>query len=218
MVVSNPAASQLTTQALLLTSSRRVLAALGVATLIWMPMIFFVQESRVFLLVMANQVGFLLVSPRLQRSQFNRRVMATGVLVMLAGVTFGVCYDAVLRLLFGAGTPTIGPWGEVRRMNAPAIGATLGMGVLIGPAADERFFRGGLFGVWQAAGRPWSGALLSSGLFALARLDPGNLPAYFGLGMLLCAAYSWTGSLLAVWVGHALLNAAMFTFLFCGYE
>jgi membrane protease YdiL (CAAX protease family) len=107
---------------------------------------------------------------------------------------------------------------EVRGMNAPAVGAVLGMGVLIGPAADERFFRGGLFGVWQAAGRPWSGAFLSSGLFALARLDPWNLPAYFGLGMLLCAAYRWTGSLLAVWVGHALLNAVMFTLLFCGYE
>ena len=27
-----------------------------------------------------------------------------------------------------------------------------------------------------------------------------------------------TGSVLAVWIGHALLNAAMFVLLFCGYE
>jgi hypothetical protein len=110
MVVSNPAASQLTTQALLLTSSRRVLAALGVAILIWVPMIFFVQGNRVLLLVMANLVAFLLVSPRFQRSEFNGRVMAIGALIMVVGVTLGVCYDAVLRWLFGAGTPTIGPW------------------------------------------------------------------------------------------------------------
>ena len=60
--------------------------------------------------------------------------------------------------------------------------------------------------------------MVSSSLFAIARLDATNFAAYIGLGLLLCAAYRWTDSVLAVWVAHALLNAAMFAFLFCGYE
>ena len=61
--------------------------------------------------------------------------------------------------------------------------------------------------------------ILSSALFAIARLDPPNLVAYFGLGLLLCAVYRWSGSVLTVWVGHALLNGgATFTLLFLGYQ
>jgi membrane protease YdiL (CAAX protease family) len=130
----------------------------------------------------------------------------------------GLLYDVLLQWLFGAGTPTVGPWGEVRLLDRELAGAIIVVGIVFGPAGDERFFRAGLFGTWQAAGRPWSGALFSSALFAIARLDAANLLAYFGLGLLLCAAYRWTGSVLAVWIAHALLNSVMFVLLFCGYE
>jgi uncharacterized protein len=90
--------------------------------------------------------------------------------------------------------------------------------MLVGPAGDERFFRGGLFGSWANACWPWSGALLSAALFAVVRLDLWNLPAYFGLGLLLCAVVRWTGSLVSAWTAHGLLNAAMFILLYFGYE
>lgn len=136
---------------------------------------------------------------------------------MFAAVLLGLLYDVLLRWTFGAGSPTIGPWGEVRNLQPFPAALILTFGVLLGPAGDERFFRAGLFGVWTDANRPWSGALLSSILFALARFDLWNLPAYFGLGLLLCAVYRWTGSLLSAWIAHALLNAAMFALLYCGY-
>jgi membrane protease YdiL (CAAX protease family) len=172
--------------------------------------------------VIAQQVGFLATAFRFKCLKSERITPATaflaGLLFMLLAVLLGLLYDCALRLLFNSAAPTLGPWGEVHRLDFWPATAIVTWGVVIGPAGDEFFFRAGLFETWQSAGRPWSGALLSSGLFALARLDSWNLPAYFGLGMLLCGAYRWTGSLLAVWIGHALLNAAMFVFLFCGYE
>jgi membrane protease YdiL (CAAX protease family) len=226
MVVSNPAASQGNVGALLLASFKRTAAALVAGLALWLLLVLFLKPSStnryLLLFVIANQLGFLLVSLRPALMRIENKTMASailaGVLLMLAAVILGVLYDGMLRLLFGTAAPTLGPWGEVRRLDfLPALAIVIA-GVLIGPAGDERFFRAGLFGTWQAAGRPWCGAFLSSALFALARLDLWNLPAYFGLGMLLCGAYRWTGSLFAVWVGHSLLNVAMFVLLFCGYE
>jgi membrane protease YdiL (CAAX protease family) len=217
MVVPNSAASQGTISALLVISVKRVLAAVAVGLLLWLVMLLFF-EATVLLFVIANQLGFLLTACRFPRIQADRKAILAGVLIMLAAVSLGVCYDVVLRFLFGPGTPTIGPWSDVRRLEFFPACLVLVMGVLIGPAGDEWFFRAGLFGTWQAAGRPWSGALLSSGLFAAARLDPWNLLAYFGLGMLLCGGFRWTGSVLAVWTGHALLNVAIFVLLYRGYE
>jgi membrane protease YdiL (CAAX protease family) len=217
MVVPNPAASQGTVLALLVISLKRVLAAVGVGFLLWLVMLV-LFEGTVLLIVIANQLGFLLTACRFQRMHRDRKAILAGVLIMLVAVTLGVGYDVVLRWLFGSGTPTIGPWADVRRLEFFPACLVLALGVLIGPAGDEWFFRAGLFRTWQAAGRPWCGALLSSGLFAAARLDPWNLVAYFGLGMLLCGAYRWTASVLAVWIGHTLLNGAIFVLLFYGYE
>ena len=218
MVVSNPAANQGAIPALLAISLKQVLLALAAGLLLWLLMVQLVDASPVLLLVIAIQLGFLLVAYRFRGWKFERTGILAGVVVMVAAVILGVCYDVLLRLLVGAGTPTIGPWGEVRRLAPGLAGLIVIFGVLIGPAGDECFLRAGLFGSWQAEGRPWSGALLSSALFAAARLDPWNLVAYFGLGMLLCGTYRWTGSVLAVWIAHSLLNAILFVFLYCGYE
>jgi membrane protease YdiL (CAAX protease family) len=226
MVVSNPAASQGGVRALLLASCKRAAAAFAFGSVFWILLVLVLEPSTtnhsLLLLVIANQLGFLLVYAQMEKLRIETkmipRALLASVLLMLVAVLLGVLYDSILRILFGTATPTIGPWSEVRRLDfLPAL-VIVTAGVLIGPAGDESFFRAGLFGTWQAAGWSWSGALLSSGLFAVARLDLWNLPAYFGLGMLLCGAYRWTGSLLVVWVGHGLLNAAMFGFLYCGYE
>ena len=218
MVVPNPTASQGTMPALLAASVKRIVAALGVALLLWLPMLVLIDASHTLLLVIAIQLGFFLLSFRFRAWQFDGKAILAGVIIMVAAVVLGVCYDVLLRWVCGTGTPTIGPWGEVRRLAPGSADVILAFAVLIGPAADESFLRAGLFESWQAAGRPWSGAVLTSLLFAVVRLDPWNFVAYFGLGMLLCAAFRQSGSLAAIWIGHSLLNAVLFIFLYCGYE
>lgn len=218
MVVPNSTVSQGTISALLAVSLKRVLLALGVGLLLWLPMLFVVDASPHLLLVIAIQIGFLLVSFRLRAWQFHRKAIMAGVVIMIAAVTLGVCLDVLQSRLCGAATVTIGSWGAVRLLAPGWAAVIVILAVLIGPAGDESFLRAGLFRTWQAEGRPWSGAFLSSALFAIVRLDPWNMPAYFGLGMLLCAAYHRTGSLPTVWIAHAFLNAVLFVFLFCGYE
>jgi membrane protease YdiL (CAAX protease family) len=189
---------------------------------LWPPTTALAVRICHLLLVMTFQIGFLVEAFRFRPLKIERsmpaRAILAGVLLMLSAGLLGVLYDVLLRLVFGTEAPTIGPWGVARRLDFLLASGIVIWGVLIGPACDEWFFRAGLFGTWQSAGRPLSGALLSAALFALARLDPMNLPAYFGLGLLLCGVYRWTDSLLAVWIGHALLNVAMFVMLFCGYE
>lgn len=210
--------SQTTLRGLLLVSVKRTLACAAIALFLWLGLLFVVDANPQLLAIVALQLSFLTAAFRLEAPRVSAKALASGALIALAAVALGFCYDAMLRVLFGPGSPTIGPWGEVRRMAPLPRAVMLAVAVLIGPAGDESFFRADFFGTWQAAGRPWSGALLSSAVFALARLDPWNIPAYFGLGMLLCWAFRRTESVLAVWTAHALLNAGMFGLLFSGYE
>jgi membrane protease YdiL (CAAX protease family) len=147
-----------------------------------------------------------------------RLALLAGLAGVLVAVAFGIAYDQLLRFALAADTPTLGPWGAVRDMSPLAGRLIVLLGVFVSPTADEFFFRDGFFRLWADAGSPKLGALLSSLLFAVSRLDFVNFPAYVGLGFLLCAVYYGTGSLLAPWTTHVLLNATMFLLLFGGYD
>jgi membrane protease YdiL (CAAX protease family) len=131
-------------------------------------------------------------------------------------VLLGLLFDAALRLLFGPGTPTIGPWAAA--LHTPPLPTMLivAMGTAVGPLADELFFRASLFRRWADAGRPWSGAVFSSLLFALSRLDGWNFIAYVAVGLALAGLYRRTRTLAAPVSAHAALNVLMFVFLFSG--
>lgn len=110
-----------------------------------------------------------------------------------------------------------------------AIPAVVAVVVLFGPAVEEFFFRGAIFGglyrlglfVSRAFGGKAGGrnkgtgekisfvvsALLSSALFALAHLEPRILAVLFVLAIALCALYRRTGSLLPCFVAHATFNS-----------
>ena len=223
-----------------------VLVALGIGVLFWGPLLYFSPrpfslDDRVTLLyiVLGNQTGCLLVALIRRTCSFRgfgninanrpsikgaptqswlRRTMPAAVLGTTLAVVLGVMYDMLLRGLFGNDAPTIGPWGAARSLCPLAGGFIVALGVSLGPFADESFFRAGIFRAWADAGAPRLGALVSSVLFALSRLDLVNFPAYVGLGLLLCAVYHRTGSLLAPLTMHILLNAAMFVMLFSGYQ
>ena len=79
--------------------------------------------------------------------------------------------------------------------------------VLVGPAAEEVFFRGfcfaGLVGRWGF----WGAAAASSGLFGLAHLDPALMGPAAASGFVFAWAYWRTGSLWPVALAHIARNA-----------
>jgi len=113
---------------------------------------------------------------------------------------------------------------------ATAIPLVVVVVVLFGPAVEELFFRGGVFGGLYRLGLLFSrtsdggkagkgirgtgerisfaiSALISSALFALAHLEPAILAVLFVLALALCALYRRTGSLLPCFVAHATFNS-----------
>ena len=112
---------------------------------------------------------------------------------------------------------------------ATAIPLIVAVVVLFGPAVEELFFRGAIFGGLYRLGLLLSrasgdkaekgskgvaekvsfavSALISSALFALAHLEPTILVVLFVLAIALCALYRRTGSLLPCFVAHATFNS-----------
>ena len=85
--------------------------------------------------------------------------------------------------------------------------ATVLLVVLVGPAAEEIFFRGfcfaGLVGRWGF----WGAAGASSALFGLAHVDPALMGPAFVSGLVFAWAYWRTGSLWPVVLAHVARNA-----------
>jgi membrane protease YdiL (CAAX protease family) len=210
-----------------------VCAAVALGACFWLPwrattaflaLPSFTERFYLLMIILGNQFGFLFVSlrerqPAKTRGETSRlRAFIAGVVAMLICVVLGLCYDEVLRRLFGPGTPTLGLWAAVRDVGSGLAGGILFLGILVGPLGDEGFFRGLVLRRWAEAGRPQSGLLVSSTLFALSRLDVWNFLAYIGMGWLLGWFYLRTGSLLTSWTAHSLLNSAMFALLYWGYQ
>lgn len=78
---------------------------------------------------------------------------------------------------------------------------------VLGPIAEELFFRAGMFAPLYSSGRFWLGALLSSALFSLAHMNLLLSPYYFVLGIVLCGVFAATRNLVAPMVAHITLNA-----------
>ncbi len=81
------------------------------------------------------------------------------------------------------------------------------VGALLAPLIEEIFFRGFLFQGFRARYGWVSGMLLSSGIFAVAHLDPVSLIPTFILGCVLAYLYHRSNS---VWPGvilHVMVNS-----------
>lgn len=77
---------------------------------------------------------------------------------------------------------------------------------VLGPLAEELLFRGGVQGGFPTlSGR--TALLLSAVIFAVAHLNPAQMPAAFILGLVLGFAYWWTGSLVAPVCIHVFNNS-----------
>lgn len=155
-----------------------------------------------------------------------------GVFVGIGIVMLNVLVSAAaLPVLKELGFPTTnqaqqplfeGVTGLVRQSPELAIPAVVFTIVIAGPAAEELFFRGAVFGGLYRLGKAITdrvrlrltdipafiiAALVSSAFFAGLHLSPAIIPGIFALALILCYSYKRTGSLLTPFVAHATFNS-----------
>ncbi len=111
--------------------------------------------------------------------------------------------------------PLVGPLLE--KDSPQLIWPLLLIGVILGPLAEEMFFRGLLFPPLAKLTGGWWSVLITAALFATLHLNWAGWLPIFGLGVLLARAYQQTGSLLVPVLIHSLHNALFLSFTILFY-
>ncbi len=132
-----------------------------------------------------------------------RAALGWAALAFVGSVVATVVYVAAAASFTDGAVPTPIPAGFLDEL--PLV--TVLLVVLVGPAAEEIFFRGfcfaGLVGRWGF----WGAAGASSALFGLAHVDPALMGPAFVSGLVFAWAYWRTGSLWPVVLAHVARNA-----------
>jgi membrane protease YdiL (CAAX protease family) len=84
------------------------------------------------------------------------------------------------------------------------------VGGIIGPVAEELFFRGIVFGYVRRWGF-WPALILSTALFSGLHINTGLAPTQVIGGLLFATAYEFAGNLLVPITLHVLGNLALFS-------
>ncbi|MCH7608399.1 MAG: CPBP family intramembrane metalloprotease [Chloroflexi bacterium] len=130
------------------------------------------------------------------------RMLGWAALAFLASYAATLVYVLAAESVTDAAVPSPIPASFLEEL--PLL--TLVLVVLVGPAAEEIFFRGfcfaGLVGRWGF----WGAAVASSGLFGLAHLDPALMGPAFVSGFVFAWVYWRTGSLWPVVLAHTARN------------
>lgn len=137
--------------------------------------------------------------------------LARGTAAMLAAMPLTLGLYHLTCLLLPPDLRVVHPLLTLTREFAPFWQALVVLvAVVIGPIAEEIFFRGLLQSLLrQRVGRPWMGIGLTSVVFAIMHSGtPQAMPALLALSLVLGYAYERTGRLTAPIVAHALFNAA----------
>lgn len=132
--------------------------------------------------------------------------------VLLLYIVAAVAYGAIL------GPPEQKDLADDLGFHVSTVGAIASglVIVVIGPIAEETFFRGFLFGSLRASMPMWPAALISGALFGLIHLSTGDfsvVPPLALLGILLAWLYARTDSILPSIAVHVVNNALAFTLL-----
>ena len=194
-------AAVLTTEVLL----RPAVTALFVSPL---PGIGITRIAEIILLILIviqfeKSIGAIGLAPREMFSGFKKGMIWSGCFGIAAIVLIVLLYMAginALRLLY---TPL--PYSKLLVLIYLVVGG------VIGPVAEELFFRGILFGFFRRWG-VYTAVVLSTLLFILPHLTGGNLPATQLVGGIVFAiAYEREKSLLVPITIHCLGNLAIFS-------
>ena len=87
-----------------------------------------------------------------------------------------------------------------------------GLAILIGPLAEELFFRGLFFPALKSKVSVFAAVIISAALFATLHLNWAGWLPIFGLGILLAYSYQKTGDLLVPIFIHVIHNSLFLTF------
>ena len=92
------------------------------------------------------------------------------------------------------------------------------IGILVGPLAEEFFFRGLFFPGLKSKMSVFPAIIITAALFATLHLNWAGWLPIFGLGILLAYSYEKTGSLLVPIFIHVIHNGLFLTFTVLAYE
>ena len=92
------------------------------------------------------------------------------------------------------------------------------VGILIGPLAEELFFRGLFFPALKSRMSVFWAVIITAALFSTMHLNWAGWLPIFGLGILLAYSYEKTGSLLVPIFIHIIHNGLFLTFTVLAYE
>ncbi|MDP8235494.1 MAG: type II CAAX endopeptidase family protein [Candidatus Erginobacter occultus] len=106
----------------------------------------------------------------------------------------------------------------LERGSAPLLWPLLLVGIVLGPLAEELFFRGLLFPALAGRIREWGAVTVTAALFATLHFNWAGWIPIFGLGVLLARSYARTGSLLVPVLIHGLHNALFLAFTILVYQ
>ena len=138
-----------------------------------------------------------------ERRQSVARTLGWVALAFFASLAATLAYVAVAERVTEHAVPSPIPASFLDEL--PVL--TVLLVVLVGPAAEEIFFRGfcfaGLVGRWGF----WGAAGASSALFGLAHVDPALIGPAFVSGLVFAWAFWRTGSLWPVVLAHVARNA-----------
>lgn len=172
------------------------------------------RPMRELPLLLAGSTVMILLTLLLQRWSGIGLPWSTGSFGLALFVGTGVaCALWVVDGAFGAILHALG-WPPYRDLWSEDVAATGGWTlvaasiyiVVVGPVAEELFFRGWMFTYLDERAGPLAAYLASSLLFAIYHLEPSGLPLYAISGILFAQAARKSGHILTPILAHALFN------------
>lgn len=123
--------------------------------------------------------------------------------IRMIKLAFPALYGKLVAMKSVGYVPSLIDWGRTHSLTG-SIALPLGMLVIV--AGEELLFRGLIFSYIRREETETKALLWSSGLFALAHLNPANMPCTFILGLLFAWLYKRSGSLLSPLIAHLTYN------------
>lgn len=158
---------------------------------------------------LAAQFGFRRMRPG--------KVLAIAAGLLLAAYPLVACMGALTQKALGNDAK---PQELVRfflhsaeKSDYSAMIATMLIGVLLAPMAEEFIFRGYFYGALKSRLGIVAGIVLNAALFAAIHLNESSLPTLFALAVCFTLAYEATGSILVCMAMHSLFNFANLSLL-----
>ncbi len=161
-------------------------------------------QSSVFLLV-----GWLLARRRVEHACLAIRTGRGGaILVGLIGGCLALAASQLVSTILGAvGLPVQEQdWVQQILSRPDLLQRLVPWMVLIGPLAEEVFFRGYIYRRLRAEAGLATGLLISASLFALTHFNASGFLVYLTIGIVLALSYERSGRLLTPIVGHVVIN------------